>query len=55
MKFPYIYIYMSILLPGVVTPTLKKHFVYVYIYIYQLEYVNIPKIRYIKVITMKKF
>jgi hypothetical protein len=45
----------SILLPGVVTPTSKKHFAYVYIPIYQLEYVNIPKIRFIKVITMEKF
>jgi hypothetical protein len=45
----------SILLPGVATPMLKKHFVYVYIPIYQLEYVNIPKIRFNKVITIKKF
>jgi hypothetical protein len=43
-----------IILLGVATPALKKHFVYVYIPIYQLEYVNIPKIRFIKVITMKK-
>jgi hypothetical protein len=33
----------------------KKHFAYVYILIYQLEYVNIPKIRITKVITIKKF
>jgi hypothetical protein len=34
---------LSFYSPGVATP------------IYQLEYVNIPKIRFIKVITMKKF
>jgi hypothetical protein len=33
----------------------KPHFTYVYIPIYQLEYVNIPKIGFIKVITMKTF
>jgi hypothetical protein len=33
----------------------KNHFAYVYKPIYQLKYINIPKIIFIKVITMKKF
>jgi hypothetical protein len=52
------YIYIceyTILLLGVATPMFKKHFAYVYIPIYQLEYVYIPKIRFIKVTTMKIF
>jgi hypothetical protein len=33
----------------------RSDFTYVCIPIYHLEYVNIPKIRFVKVITMKKF
>jgi hypothetical protein len=47
-----VYIYST---PGCSYSNVKKALCIVYIPIYQLEYVNIPKIRFIKVIIMKKF